>query len=336
MKDEDLMKTVYCYNFPEVYEAMDNFDIPRDYYMTTTRPGVIYNHLARLGMDIDVPINDYGMFDADEFNVACVRAAVRYYETFINLSQYNNFYPSAGSSNSIFKLLAYYKSKRITTINCLEGEYEGYRHYAEHLGLEYEEIPRDKIQFYGPRINDTLFIVSNPNSMDGNYLMPDMLSTICSLWKYKILDLSYFGAAKPEFVDEIGDFDAILFSLSKPYGVFRSRMGFTLTKEPIPSMYGNKWFIDTKRMLQMVYLLKRFPLGFLFSKYRPRQKMIIKHIREEEDIPINTSDVLILGYIEDYDRLREHVKRKVAYFRRGKGCRFCLTQYFENFERVDE
>jgi len=99
-------------------------------------------------------------------------------------------------------------------------------------------------------------------------------------------------------------------------------------------LYANKWFKDVPRLLTALKIVETIPPGSLYEKYQTIQSRIIDKLREDFSIPINQSDVILLGWIGGYEakKLTKSQKTWLAEYRRGDGYRFCLTPYFDKME----
>jgi hypothetical protein len=181
------------------------------------------------------------------------------------------------------------------------------------------------------------WFLSNPSARDGNILPEALIPSLCDRGDKVVLDLAYAGSTRPyEFDLRHPNIIATVLSASKPYGVFRFRAGgFTLSRDEIPSLYGNKWFKDITRLFDALVLAERLPPGTLAERYQPLQAGIVELLRAETGIPFLASDALLLAHLplEAPTALSDGQQSLIAPFRRGSGYRFCLTPYFEHAER---
>jgi hypothetical protein len=129
---------------------------------------------------------------------------------------------------------------------------------------------------------------------------------------------------------------AIVLSLSKPYGLFRFRIGATFSRSEVPSLYGNKWFKDVVRHLQGLHVVERLGMDSLHRKYSLLQRQIIDEINSRHDLGLRQSDVLLLATlpVEETAGWSRAKLAEIAPFRRGSCYRFCLTPYFEEREKA--
>jgi hypothetical protein len=177
------------------------------------------------------------------------------------------------------------------------------------------------------------WFVSNPSAIDGNIIPNEKIRELCDLGNRVAIDLAYVGSTrKHEFDISHENIDYAVISLSKPYGLFRFRIGYAFSKEPIDAMYGNKWFKDVTRMLQGLKAVEEYPLGTLHEQYSGMQESIITGLNSEYGLGIVPSDVLLLGNIKTAGGLGQEQLEMVSNFRRGEAYRLCLTPYFERME----
>ncbi|MEK6857095.1 MAG: aminotransferase class I/II-fold pyridoxal phosphate-dependent enzyme, partial [Nanoarchaeota archaeon] len=245
------------------------------------------------------------------------------------LKEFTYKYPTPGSSEGIYKVIAKLRAKDVDKIYILEGEYEGYQNYAEDLGMKVIQVNLEKTNL--SELEKGYWFISNPSAREGNIIPNETINKICNLGNKVILDLAYVGSTKKhEFDVSNKNIETVFLSMSKPYGVFRYRIGFTFSREPINSLYGNKWFKDPVRLLQGLKLAEEIPPGSLYNKYRPIQEEIIQDINKQFGLAIKPSDAFLLGHLDR--EVAEDKKELVKNFARGKGYRFCLTPYFEREE----
>ncbi len=331
-----VMKTVYCYLFPEVWEIMKSVEdiVPLQMYRLTGRVDIVKSVLSKEFKNY--PLNstfkdDVEVVDLDNHVGVMERITNKYSEIIYPLGDFKWVVPGAGSSPLIFHLLAYLKGKGHNAIHVLDGEYEGYGAYASHLGMEVH-----KHKYFSDFVcGDALWFISNPSTRDGNIIDDVNIKNLCDRGAKIVLDLSYAGSTQPHVYDvEHENIIAVLLSQSKPYGVFRFRMGgFLYTREEIPSLYANKWFKDPLRMLQSLKLVEDLGFYKLYRKYHSIQAEAIAKVNTKYGLSIAMSDALLLGYINPFgagDILDPDKMALIEPYKRGPGWyRFCLTPYFE-------
>ena len=329
------LRAVYSYPFPEVWPHLVAVEraLERDLLMTTTTHERATELLGPLFTPrLDVPRTSTGALDLDELHTPVLQRILAAYEPIApGISAYPYVYPTPGTSEGIHKLLATLRTRKgIDTISTYRGEYEGYAAYAEDLGMRVRTIEDDA------RPHGWAF-VSNPSARDGNLLRDGTVTNLLDTGYTVALDLAYAGMTERSPIDvrdpRIG---AVFLSLSKPYGVFRYRIGCTLTREPIASLYGSKWFKDPVRLLQGLRIVEALPPGTLQERYRGVQRWAIDTLSAEAGIPIRPSDVVLLGHLtaDDAMRMTGAQREALAPYARGDGYRFCLTPLFETHERI--
>ena len=221
----------------------------------------------------------------------------------------------------------------IKNIYVLDGEYEGYKEYSKTLGIHTTEVSQNADI---SALEKGVFFISNPSARNGNIIPNKFINDICDSGHKVVLDLAYVGMTKQNMFDVSHEnISQVFMSLSKPYGVFRFRIGgFEFSREPIESLYGNKWFKDVPSLLTALKLVEEIPPGSLNGKYSAIQKEIITKINENHDLDITPSDVFLLGHMEKTQALKldKYHSSIVNQFIRGDYLRFCLTPYFEEYE----
>jgi len=330
------IKAVYSYFFPEVRKLVHWGDTFTDrLYLTTTKVDDLRLSVSeRFNPPLPLPSTPEGMIDLDQIHEPIIDRIVKAYKPLVPvLKGFKYRYPTSGSSEGIFHLLAEFKAKGWKNIWTLRGEYEGYKEYAKTLGMKVTEI--NNLEF-AP--TGSLCFISNPSAIYGNIISNDYINSVCESHNV-VLDLAYVGMTRPNKFDiSHKNINAVVMSLSKPYGVFRFRIGgFCFSRSPLPSLYANKWFKDIPRLLTTLNLVEEIPPGSLFYKYSRIQLDIIEKL--QKIVPMLHSDVFLLGHIENLTYLAIFTKKQqdiVCNFKRGHWYRFCLTPYFEMIEKGEE
>jgi len=350
MKKFKAMKAVYCYFFPEVEQLVRDVEsslLGNMNRVTTPAKEVCDKLDSVFSPHLEIPQTPEGYIDLDEIHVPIIERIVNAYSHIVpGLKDFGYRYPTSGSSEGIFKILAKLKVEGIDNIYVLNGEYEGYGEYAKELKMNVNiiDVGEDVCEIDIDGLKPGIWFVSNPSTCDGNIISNKFINDLCNNNHKVVLDLAYVGATRfYEFDVSHENIIAVLMSLSKPYGLFRYRIGFTFSRNEIRSLYGNKWFKDTGRLLQGLKVVEelgpdRDGYTMLYKKYWPVQMKIIKEINDEHGLSMKASDSLLLGYLYDVDksRLNEDQLNMISDFKRGNGYRFCLTPYFEEIERNKE
>lgn len=335
------MKPVYCYFFPEVRELLRAVQsaLPDEFFLVTGDARKIEKVFERIFPTLEIPFNSFGGVDLDELHVPIINRIINAYSSIVpSLRDFSFAYPTSGSSEGIFHLLVNLKVNGVSEINLLEGEYEGFDIIARNIGLKVNHYNADELR--PNEIPSSVWFISNPSSMNGNILPNKFINQLCNAGHKIVLDLTYAGLTKPfEFDVSHENIINVIMSFSKPYGVFRFRIGgFVFSRKEIPTLFGNKWFKDIIRIMQALKIVEEIKPGTLFFKYAATQQTILRKINNDFGLGIMASDALLLGYLpkEKAIGLNSAQQNIVKQFNRGSNYRFCLTPYFEEFEKKSE
>lgn len=299
------IKSVYAYYYPEVREVVDNVikNFSQDLLLKSIFPGLDNYH--------DSFINKY------------VKKSAKYQT---GLTNFENKYFVNGSSEAIFHLLVdsiFHNQGK--PIYVFKGEYEGYREYARNIGGSVTEID---ITSDLSKLPLGRWFISNPSAIDGNILENSFINSICELGHEVVLDVSYLGSTRVyQFDLSHPKIVAVMVSMSKPFGLFYYRIGIAFTREPLPTLYPNKWFKNILSIAIGEALLDKFGIGYFYTKYQEVQRKAIESLNHEAGIIAKPSDVLLLANLSD-DNLNQKQKDTFQSFKRGDSYRFCLTPYF--------
>lgn len=337
------MKSVYCYNLPETRSIMEDFSFPHDWMNNSLDPKKLkdwseWDTNLKGGLQLDIPVNDSGYVDWDEIHVPIIDRIVEIYSGVVpTLSSFKYRYFTSGSNEGIRSVIAEFASN-ITyfrrRVHVLTGEYEGYSQYAQMYGIDVVE------EGSWGTVNtnykyDGVWIISNPSAVDGNIIPNKFIRELCDSGNKVILDLSYVGSTMKYIYDvSHPNISHVFLSWSKPYGLFRYRIGFTFSREETKTLYGNRWFKDIERLFQALVIAERIGPEYVWKKYHPLQSKIISDINKEYTSRIVPSDVFLLGY--DYPKVFYPEEKRTQFmipYKRGNSFRFCLTPYFEEYER---
>jgi len=333
------MKAVYCYFLPEVRPLLKMVEsrIPDSMWLVTTPAEEVRQSLESLFTPaLEIPATPDGCVNIDEIHVPIIERIQNAYSGIVpGLAGFRHRYPTSGSSEGLFHILARYRSNGLESINLLSGEYEGYSAYASHMGMRTHWVDPEQTNLR--KMKPGVWFISNPSARDGNILPDEILHDLCDAGHKVVLDLAYVGATNPHVFDtNHPNIDGVVMSFSKPYGVFRFRIGgFAFTRDETPSLYGNKWFKDTVRMLQALKLAESIGPCAIYPKHQPAQQEIINQLNDEFRLGIRPSDSFLLGHIldEDAQGLPPDKLAMISGYKRGNGYRLCLTPYFEMRER---
>ena len=221
MKRLEAITTVYSYRFPEIRRLVDEATnpFPHEVFLSSTSPpGAL-----------------------DKFHEPIIGKVIGFYRDFApHLKDFGFSYPTSGSEEGIREVMTDLRNHNIRNIYLLKGEYEGYKAVAETRKIEIVEV--------NPEINPKnlkpgYWFISNPSARDGNIIPNQFINDICEAGHKVFYDLAYLGSTKQhEFDISHENIFAAVVSFSKPFGLFYDRIGFTFSKEAVPSLYGNRWF----------------------------------------------------------------------------------------------
>lgn len=338
----DAMKAVYCYHFPEVRELLREVQnsLPDDLWLVTTPAHSL--EVEGISKFLKIPGNKEDNVDLDEIHVPIIERIIKAYCGVVPaLGDFKYRYPTSGSSEGLFHILTKARTDGVETINVLVGEYEGYEAQAANLKMKVNKVDLDKT---APKnVKPGLWFISNPSARDGNIIPNELINALCDSGHRVVLDLAYVGATRPyKFDVSHENIESVVMSFSKPYGVFRFRIGgFTFSRNEIPSLYGNKWFKDVTRLFQALAIAESIGPKKLHKKYSVVQRRIIDKLNARHGLNLRASDSFLLAYLKpgDDEALNDEQRELIAPYKRGDGYRFCLTPYFEleeTLERMDK
>jgi len=238
--------------------------------------------------------------------------------------------PTAGANEAIHALLAQSAAFGRPRIHVFAGEYEGYTHVAAGLGLEVVVHPRAAELFRVSIANKAgagdVFWISQPSSIDGNLwtgfdAFRDWLPTGAPGVDL-VVDLTYVGAVASETpIDLARDHvAAVIWSLSKPFGVYYHRIGGVVSRREVPTLRGHHWFKNLFSVQLGQRLMESYAARELPGRYNKAQEQATLRARETGEISPGAcaSDVVMLAYAEASGGAWKD-------FARGDGLRFCLS-----------
>jgi hypothetical protein len=137
-----------------------------------------------------------------------------------------------------------------------------------------------------------------------------------------VVDLTYVGAvAGPLPIDlDRPAIGAVLWSLSKPFGVYYHRIGGLLSRDEVPALRGHHWFKNLFSLALGERLMASFSPGELPARHAAQQASALERARAAGVLPpaVKASDVVLLAHAPAGDAAFEE-------YRRGTGLRFCLS-----------
>lgn len=256
-----------------------------------------------------------------------------------------HFYPSHGASEAIREIINELMHTKGMLI-VFEGEYEGYQAIAQGHGVPVAVLKRDNWKEEWEALVPLLthpsqFWVSNPSAIDGNFWDDfELWSKECQhhlveLW----VDLTYIGATPscehrllptvhPKYVA------GVVFSLSKPAGMYYRRVGGCFSRRTLPGMYGNMWFKNIDSLYLGQAFMEHIPRGSLPDKYQSHQHHTVElfnrfatHWSLRHNRPKSfweASQVVLLAHAPIRPAY-EHAQDDPNRFQRGSSFRVCLT-----------
>lgn len=328
---EHLMSEVYSYPFPEVRELLRHPRVDPNFMLNTIAADEASILLEPYGFipRLELPTRRDGSLDLDELHLPVIdRISAVLTNRLPGLESFDYAYPGHGSSQAIFNLLAEWKAKgKLDSVAVLDGEYEGYKAYANSLSIAVQT----HVELNNAPVKEgQVWFISNPNARLGNWLDGDAWRKFVNSGHQIVLDTAYVGLAQDGKVDvRSPNIRAVLTSPSKAYGVFRYRnTGIAYAREPIESLYGTKWFKDIPALLDTLRLYEQFGTAELPRRYRNAQEFICRSLVDVIDVEVQPSDVLLLG-----NAIISNNPQLERFIRAGK-YRFGLTQLFEDYEKV--
>jgi hypothetical protein len=250
-------------------------------------------------------------------------------------------YPVSGASEALFHVIAVHgnrarRERFNPEVHVFAGEYEGYKAYAEACGIAVIEHPRIDWRAVGRSIpTNALFCISQPSAIDGN-VWPhanDFLALLAADAGEPrvLLDVTYVGAIAEQpavrFAADSPAVQALVFSLSKPFGVYYDRIGGILCRKAMPSLFGNQWFKNLTSLQLGMALLERHGVFDLPHRYKGIQREAAAQIGRRLGLTLAPSDVGVLAQASP-NATTDHAL--AAFLRRPAGdpnasLRLCLT-----------
>ena len=310
----EAITTVYSYRFPEIRKIIDEVTTPfphEVFLSATSPPGAL-----------------------DNFHEHIIEKILLFYgESVPNLMDFGFSYPTAGSEEGIREILTQLQTQGVKKIYVLNGEYEGYEAVAKTRGIETITVEFDT----NPRsLERGYWFISNPSARDGNIIPNQYIREICDAGHKVFYDMAYLGSTKQHEFDLNHEniFSAVV-SFSKPFGLFYDRIGVTFSKEPVNSLYANKWFKGILGLMIAEKIVDSLEPTELHQKYRSTQQQIVEGINTLHNLALQPSDALLLANIspDNVSKLGSDQLSLLEPFKRGKGYRICLTPYYRKMER---
>ncbi|MFN0007172.1 MAG: aminotransferase class I/II-fold pyridoxal phosphate-dependent enzyme [Planctomycetota bacterium] len=302
------LATVYSYYMPEVRAVVDDLsaEYPHEVFLRSVGAGL------------------------DDFHIPVIaRLVERHRHDVPALGGFEHAYPTAGSEEGIRELMTTIAAGGERAICMFAGDYEGYREVARLRGLECRELPFDTAS--PAQVAPSWWFLSNPSARNGNLLPREIIDAVLAAGHKVFYDLSYLDSTPPAVFDlSHPNVAAAAISLSKPYGLFYYRIGFTFARQPIPSLYANKWFKNVFGLLLADRLMKSIDARAHAARYKAAQAEVVSTIEGEHKLGLVPSDAFLLAHVspERAARLGAAQRALLAPFSRAGGYRLCLTPAF--------
>lgn len=251
-----------------------------------------------------------------------------------SVNQWGHFYPTAGASEPIREVIDELSSKHGVLI-VFEGEYEGYAAIAQGNNTPVQHVPRASWKDNWLALQKALdageiayaqWWISEPSAINGCVWdgFDEFVATVGSddrieLW----LDATYIGATtaprpypliSPKYVT------GVVFSLSKPFGVYYRRIGGCFSRRAVNNLWGNMWFKNIDSIELGKQLLTDQSNCSLANTYKTEQTRILSEWNKGHSQIWLPSDVVLLAHAQT----RPHTENDDRY-RRGDFYRICLT-----------
>jgi len=334
LRGNEKKNAVYCYGFPEIKSTiLETFRIiyedcvPMFFYLNNIPVSRVQEVVDKMLINpFTVPSTPKGCADLDEIHIPILENVREIYAKHLKgLEDYPYAYPVHGANEGILHILCWLReAKKVRNVFIPENDYEGFYFRAQHAGLT-PVFTKDM------DLAPNYFILSNPSAINGN-IDNESIEDLLIYGHKLVIDFSYLGSTKKHVYDITHkNIKTVILSMSKPYGMFRYRTGFVFSREPISNLYGNKWFKDDLRLLQVLRVLQQHPPGSLYAKYVKWQKEIVDELSKAYDFEIYPSSSVILANKPIVSKLElpAEIAGILPKFRRGDYYRFCLSPLFE-------
>ena len=250
-------------------------------------------------------------------------------------------YPTAGASEPLRHLIFDYGNQArdegfMPRIHVFKGEYEGYKAYAEAAHIEIIEHDRRDWRMLAENLPENeWFFLSQPSAIDGRvWAEANAFLHVISTKSQKprvVMDMTYVGAI-PEAPSEKFSLTEpcirnVVFSLSKPFGVYYDRIGGIFCREQDMGLFGNMWFKSLMALQLGTALMQGHDVFDLPRRYRPIQIQQAEYVSRMLGIQFHPSDVYLLATDSGEEKRATEL---TSYLRRpasdpGASLRICLT-----------
>lgn len=246
---------------------------------------------------------------------------------------YPFYYPTSGASEALRHIIYDFAVRnkgdvRAPVIHVFRGEYEGYKAMGQAAGVIVKEWERSNwralIEYLEANIGFAHKVfISAPSAIDGN-VWPDFNEFIGAVPMHRsvVVDVTYVGAIGEGFEKfnlNQPSIDSVVFSLSKPFGVYYDRIGGVFMRSEDEGLFGNKWFKNLTSLALGVVLMENFDVFYFHKRYKNIQEKNTSDLSKALGLELIPSDVFILAHGPEND------SDLAQYLKRGDGIRICLT-----------
>jgi histidinol-phosphate/aromatic aminotransferase/cobyric acid decarboxylase-like protein len=315
MKPFKAITTVYSYYLPEIRQLITRLtrEYPHEVFLRSISPGL------------------------DDFHQPIIEKLVAAHRHDVpHLGQFAHRYPTAGSEEGIREYLTLLQSKNVKQIYVWKGEYEGFREVAKTRSIATVEVD---FEADPAALEPGHWFLSNPSARNGMIVPGDRIRAVAEAGHKIFYDLSYLGATDPHVFDvSHPNIVAAAISFSKPFGLFYYRIGFTFSREAIPTLYANKWFKNVYGLLIADRILDEIKQPELTHKNKGVQAGIVQRINDAFALGVSAGDAFLLAKLPATaaGQLSSERQELIGKYKRGDWYRFCLTPYFEDHEGREE
>lgn len=325
-----VMASVYSVPFTETNDVFDAYRFPRHLYSTTATRAQFDEHLLQLGA---APLPELGERKLGLLDLvheplldAVLGAAAGLAPGLDDAAARPWRYPLHGSASGIGLLLGHLKHRlHLGEIRVLAGDYEGYAAQAASYGLACRAGTLEEMLATS---GDTWF-VSNPSARDG-VALDDAVVAEAARRHRLVLDVAYLGLAGRHPVAVPEDTWAVLWSLSKPWGLFWKRVGALACAEEVPGAYSTRWFKDPERLAAALAVVSRHDAAAMSERYRFAQHAALEALAQL-GVQARASDTLLL-VLAERDGTDPALWAELAHAERVPGSgvsRVCVTPLVE-------
>lgn len=241
-------------------------------------------------------------------------------------------YPSAGASEGIFKLMSEEAAAGRSDVHLFEGEYEGFRAFAEALGLNVVLHPRERWPEMAAALGGRAQCwISQPSAIDGA-VWPHFDAFTAALAERSpearlFVDLTYVGSVARDYLIDCDrpNIPAIVFSHSKPFGGYYHRVGGVLSRAERPSLFGNRWFKNLLSLAWGTEMMRRHGVHDLPRRYWSVQEEAARRCGEALGVPLEPADIALLGTAPADPRHGDLVRSLWRGSAAERRARLCLT-----------